>query len=127
MRVLVTTFAIAMLVRPGRMTAQAPVAADSIYTAETVTQPPLVIPYSCRAVALGQALRHGESGTVVLELVVDTLGRVEPELLRIVRSDKPALEEPARRMELSCRFIAGKVDGRRVRVRMQVTTNFASR
>jgi TonB family protein len=76
---------------------------------------PLVYPDSLR--------RRGVRGSAVVEFIVDTLGRVEPEV-RVVESTHPALADPARRTILPARFRPGHVRGRKVRVLMTLRFQF---
>jgi len=67
----------------------------------------LVYPDSLRA--------QGIRGSVTLEFVVDTLGRVEP-AIRVVQAAHRALVEPAKAMVLSARYRPARVGDRAVRV-----------
>ncbi len=67
----------------------------------------LVYPDSLRA--------QGIRGSVTLEFVVDTLGRVEP-AIRVVQAAHRALVEPAKEMVRSARYRPARVRGRAVRV-----------
>jgi len=57
----------------------------------------------------------GLSGMVMLEYVVDTLGRVEP-AIRVVQAAHRELVEPAKEMLRSARYRPARVHGRAVRV-----------
>ncbi len=57
----------------------------------------------------------GIRGTVTLEFVVDTLGRVES-AIRVVQAAHRALIEPAKEMVRSAHYRPGRVHGRAVRV-----------
>lgn len=70
--------------------------------------------------------RHGISGRVVLEFVVDTAGRVEPGI-RVLRTAHPLLVEPAKEMIRGARYIPGRVRGRPVRVLMRMGLKVAPR
>ena len=59
--------------------------------------------------------RRGIRGNVVLEFVVDTLGRVEPGV-RVLHTAHPLLAEPAKEMIRGARYAPGRVHGRAVRV-----------
>jgi TonB family protein len=77
---------------------------------------PLVYPDSLK--------RRGISGDAVVEFVVDTLGRVEPEV-RVIESAHPGLADPARATIRPARFRPGHVNGRKVRVMMTLRFHFA--
>lgn len=57
----------------------------------------------------------GVEGAVVLQYVVDTLGRVEKESIRAVRRDHVLFEQSARDAVLRMRFAPAEAGGRRVR------------
>lgn len=75
-------------------------------------------PLSCPVPAYPPLLQQaGISGTVLIQAVVDTLGRIDPnDQFRILSSDHRGFERPAREAILRCRFRPGKVRGRPVRV-----------
>jgi TonB family protein len=77
---------------------------------------PLVYPDSLK--------RRGISGDAVVEFVVDTLGRVEPEV-RVIETAHPGLADPARATIRPARFRPGHVNGRKVRVMMTLRFHFA--
>ena len=66
----------------------------------------------------------GVQGRVELQVVVDTLGRVERGTLRIVHSDHPAFEAPAIESLRGARFRPARVMGRAVRVLVQIPVAF---
>jgi TonB family protein len=76
---------------------------------------PLVYPDSLR--------RRGVGGDAVVEFVVDTLGRVEPDI-RVIETAHPGLAEPARATIRPARFRPGHVQGRKVRVLMTLRFHF---
>jgi protein TonB len=59
--------------------------------------------------------RAGVTGRVVMEFVVDTLGRVEPRSLRVVSSTHPAFDQAARDAVLGTRFRPARARGLPVR------------
>lgn len=74
------------------------------------------------------ALRDaGVEGTVIVRLVVDTLGRVEPGTVRIVRCDQPELAGPAAQSLRLATFRPARVAGRAVRVLVEVPVRFRLR
>jgi periplasmic protein TonB len=71
------------------------------------------------------ALREaGVEGDVVIQVVVDTLGRPEPASARIVQHAAPGFETSALRAILAARFRPARVWGRAVRVLVQVPVAF---
>jgi TonB family protein len=63
-------------------------------------------------------------GTVILQAIVDTLGRVEPASVRVVASPNPAFSIAASKQILKTVFRPASLDGRRVRVRIQIPVSF---
>ncbi|MDO8665271.1 MAG: TonB family protein, partial [Gemmatimonadales bacterium] len=66
----------------------------------------------------------GVEGRVLVEVVLDTMGRAERGSLRILSATHQLFEGPARETALSCRYRPGRIAGRAVRVRVQVPVNF---
>jgi protein TonB len=76
--------------------------------------PPEVL--STPAVRYPALLRDaGIEGSVVLEFVVDTTGRVEPATIRIISSTQTLFEAPAREAIMQSRYRAGRWRGSPVR------------
>ena len=69
--------------------------------------------------------RAGVAGRVVLEVVVDTLGRVEPRSVSIVASPDPGFAVSARDYVLRALFRPARVHGRPVRVLVRLPIDFA--
>jgi protein TonB len=69
----------------------------------------------------------GIEGSVLVDAVLDTLGRVEPTSVRVVRGAHALFDAEAMAMVLGSRYRAGRMDGRAVRVRIQVPVAFALR
>jgi len=70
--------------------------------------------------------RRGIAGKVILEFVVDTLGRVEPGI-RVLDTADPLLVDPAMEMLRGARYTPGRVRGRPVRVLVRMGLNVAPR
>ncbi|HET9383696.1 MAG TPA: energy transducer TonB [Gemmatimonadales bacterium] len=68
--------------------------------------------------------RKGITGRVLLEFVVDTLGRVEPGV-QVLESADTLLVAPAIEMISSARFAPGRTHGRAVRALMSMGLNVA--
>jgi protein TonB len=71
------------------------------------------------------ALRaSGKNGRVLIQFVVDTLGRAEMSELRIVEADDPLFGEAVRRALPRYRFSPGEAGGRKVRTLVQLPFDF---
>jgi protein TonB len=98
---------------------------DQPYLEAVVEERPEVEAGSCIQPRYPEILRQaGIEGRVLIEFVIDTLGRAERNSLRIINSQHQLFEAPAREAVLSCRFHPGKIQGRSVRVRVQQPINF---
>lgn len=69
----------------------------------------------------------GIEGNVLVEVVVDTLGRAEAGSLRIVSSDHAEFSAPARASIAAALFRPARVFGRPVRVLVRVPVGFRLR
>jgi protein TonB len=70
--------------------------------------------------------RRGVGGDVVVEFIVDTLGRVEREV-RVIEAAHPGLREPARQTMRRAQFRPGTARGRKVRVLMTLRLRYVPR
>jgi len=96
---------------------------NPVFTAAVVDVPPAVV--QCPPTAYPATLREaGVHGTVVIEVVVDTLGHPEPQSLRIVQSPHDSLSAAARAVVLGCELTPGRIGRRPVRVLMQLPVQF---
>ena len=68
----------------------------------------------------------GISGRVVLEFVVDTTGRVEPGLVRVVSSSRPEFEAEARNAILATQFRPARSQGASVRQLARQAVSFVA-
>jgi protein TonB len=66
----------------------------------------------------------GIEGRVLVEVVIDTLGRAERGSLRILSSTHQLFEAPAREAVANSIYRPGRIQGRAVRVRVQIPLNF---
>jgi protein TonB len=102
-----------------------PVITDQPYMEAVVEERPETIQGTCvpprYPAVLSQA---GMQGRVTIEFIIDTLGRAERNSLRVVNSFHPLAEAPARETVLTCRYRPGRIQGRAVRVRVQIPINF---
>ena len=69
----------------------------------------------------------GIEGRVLVEAVLDTLGRAEPASLRVTQSPNPLFDREALSVVAGSRYRPGRVDGHAVRVRIQVPVAFTIR
>jgi TonB family protein len=70
--------------------------------------------------------RAGTTGTVMAQLVIDTLGRAEPGSL-VLQSSHPGFEAAARAYVVSALFRPGRTHGRAVRVLVRLPISFTLR
>jgi protein TonB len=66
----------------------------------------------------------GIEGRVVLQFVVDTLGRAEPGDVTVIETSHPQFAEAVREVLPRYRFIPGEASGHRVRTRVQIPFDF---
>jgi protein TonB len=66
----------------------------------------------------------GIEGTVLIEVVIDTLGRAEANSIRIVQSPNPGFDEPVRDAVRRALFRPARVHGRAVRVLVRIPYKF---
>lgn len=64
-------------------------------------------------------------GSVVMQFVVDTLGRVEPGSLDVLRADHPLFEQSVREALRRMRFVPAEAGGRKVRQLVEQPFTFA--
>jgi TonB family protein len=83
---------------------------------EVLSFPPVNYPESLRRIAL--------RGDVILEFIIDTLGRAEPASLSIIESPEPAMSAEAIRAALAATFRPARVKGRAVRVLVRLPIQF---
>ena len=70
--------------------------------------------------------RAGIQGHVLLQAVVDTTGRVEPNSLKILKSSSPGFDVPTKRWALDARFRPARLQGRAVRVLVNLPVDFST-
>ncbi len=83
---------------------------------ERISSPPLEYPRMMQ--------QAGVEGLVVLQAIVDTSGRIEPESIVVVSSDQRAFEGPAKLLLRRSLFRPGRVRGVAVRVLIQLPIQF---
>ena len=97
---------------------------NGIYESTLVEQPPELLASPPPRYPETLRLAHFE-GTVIVEGVVDTLGRMEPKTLRVISSPHPALSASGLECLRGGIFRPGRVAGRAVRVLIQVPVRFS--
>ncbi|HWO88735.1 MAG TPA: energy transducer TonB [Gemmatimonadales bacterium] len=112
-----------LAVSAGALGAQA--TPDAPMVEGAVEQRPIPVPGSCQAPVYPATLRAARmEGRVILQFVVDTLGRIEANSVRALSSSHTYFEEAARRALLTCRYQPALFNGRPVRVLVQLPFNF---
>ncbi len=66
----------------------------------------------------------GIEGRVVVQAIIDTTGRVEPNSVRIIESSNPGFDQPAKNVVLKSLYRPGRVYGRAVRVLVRIPIDF---
>jgi protein TonB len=102
-----------------------PVVTDQPYMEAVVEERPELVQGTCvQPVYPAMLQQAGIEGRVLLEFVIDTLGRAERGSIRTISTSHPLFEAPAKASVPTCRFRPGKIQGRSVRVRVQQPINF---
>lgn len=72
-----------------------------------------------------ELLRHaGIQGQVIVQAIIDTSGRAEPQSVKVIRSPHPGFDESARNYVLRALFRPARVDGHPVRALLSVPIDF---
>lgn len=96
---------------------------DSVYSESDVEEKP--VRDSSPMLVYPRLLREAEiEGEVVIEAIIDTLGRAEPTSLRVVQTANPGFNESAKDNVLDTRFRPGRVHGNAVRVLVRLPIRF---
>lgn len=96
-----------------------------VYSASEVEEPPRLVPGSCQTPAYPASMRAARiEGRVILQFVVDTLGRVEAASVRAIQSTHRYFEQEARRALLTCRFQPARFNNHPVRVVVETPFDF---
>ncbi len=94
-----------------------------VYLEAIVEEKPVVL--SAPEVRYPELLRQaGIQGRVVIQAIIDTTGRAEPNSIRIVRSPNPGFDEASRNWMLRAFFRPARVHGRAVRVLVEVPIDY---
>ena len=96
---------------------------DEVFSADVVQEKPELL--SAPQLAYPDLLKKaGIQGIVLVQAIIDTAGRVEPNSLRVVMSANPGFDSPAKDYVLKTRFRPAHVYGHAVRVLVQMPVNF---
>ena len=96
---------------------------DSVFTQAVVDEQPELA--SAPKVDYPALLRSaGIQGRVMVEAIIDTSGRAEPQSLHVIQSPNPGFNPPAMDYVRQCVFRPGRVHGRVVRVLLHVPVDF---
>ncbi|MGH7605973.1 MAG: energy transducer TonB, partial [Gemmatimonadales bacterium] len=111
---------------PGAPAPARALTSDSVYGEAAVDEKPelLSLPEPEYPAMLRRA---GVQGRVVVELVIDTRGRVEPGSPRVVSSPNPRFSESALKAIQRATFRPARIHGRPVRVRVRAPIEFFTR
>ncbi len=102
-----------------------PVISDQPYMEAVVEERPERLDGTCAGLSYPAVLQTaGIEGRVLIEFVIDTLGRAERGSLRVISSAHQLFDQPARNVVQSCRYRPGRIQGRAVRTRVQIPINF---
>jgi len=105
---------------------QPPVASHMPLDARLVDEQPSMLAHP--PLHYPEVLRQaGIEGRVLVEAVLDTLGRAEPSSLRVTESPNPLFDREALSVVAGSRYRPGRMDGHAVRVRIQVPVSFSIR
>ena len=69
----------------------------------------------------------GIEGSVVMQFVIDSMGRVEPGSIKVIRNPNPEFERPVRNVLSRALYRPARVHGRAVRVLVQQSFNFTQK
>ena len=96
---------------------------DQVLSVDVVQEKPELLSHPLPAYPplLQQA---GIEGRVMVQAIIDTTGRVEPNSARVVESANPGFDQPAKNVVLRSLFRPGRVYGRAVRVLVAIPIDF---
>jgi TonB family protein len=98
-------------------------ASDQVFMESVVEERPVII--SGPQLNYPDLLRHaGVQGRVLVQAIIDTSGRAEPQSVKIIQSPNPGLDQPAKNYVLRALFRPARVHGRAVRVLLNLPIDF---
>jgi protein TonB len=100
-------------------------AQGEIYGADDLSSAPKLVSPAAAARLLARSFpddlrRSGTGGTVQLQFVINTNGKVDPGSIEVISAPAPALGTAARTVAERMEFVPGKKDGSAVRARVQL-------
>jgi TonB family protein len=96
---------------------------DQVFSADVVQEKPEML--SAPQLVYPKPLREaGIEGVVMVQAIIDTTGRAEPNSVRVLQSANPGFDLPAKDHVLKALFRPARVYGRAVRVLVQVPVTF---
>ena len=99
---------------------------NNLFLEAAVDERPTVL--SAPRLAYPDALRKvGTEARVLVQAVIDTMGRAEPGTVKVVQSPDPGFDRNAREYVLKVLFRPARIHGRPVRVLLQVPVEFRLR
>ncbi len=100
------------------------VSGNEVYAEALVEERPALL--SAPAAVYPALLRQaGIQGRVILPVVIDTTGRVEPASVRIMKSPDPAFDQPTKDWLLNALFRPARLHGRGVRVFINLLVDYS--
>lgn len=100
-------------------------AQSDVYGSEDLSAAPKLASPAAAARLLARSFpeemrRSGTGGTVQLQFVIGTNGKVEPSSIEVISAPAPALGVAAKSVAEKMEFVPGKKDGNAVRARVQL-------
>jgi len=99
---------------------------NEVFMEAIVEEKPAVL--SGPTLVFPELLRQAQiSGRVLVQAIVDTLGRAEPPSVKVIQSPNPGFDQSAKNYVLKALFRPARVHGRAVRVLLQIPVDFKLR
>jgi len=126
MRPLASLFVCLLCLAPPAASQQSPADTGDVFLANVVQERPQVL--SSPQLHYPDLMRQaGIEGRVVVEFIVDTLGRAEPASIKVVQSTNSAFDQDAKAHVRRAMFRPGRNHGRPVRVLLALPIDFRIR
>ena len=105
------------------------VLAQDVYGADQISSPPKLVSPAATARAVARSFpedlrRTNTGGTVQLQFVIGTNGKVEPSSIEVIEAPVPALAAAAKTVAEKMEFVPGKKDGNAVRTRVTLPITY---
>ena len=105
------------------------VLAQDVYGADQISSPPKLVSPAATARAVARSFpedlrRANAGGTVQLQFVVGSNGKVEPGTIEVLDASVPALAAAAKSVAEKMEFVPGKKGGAAVRTRVQLPITY---